>query len=168
MFECGRTKPVEYHTLSKIRFLVACTRLYKSLCRSVRPSRCAFLWVLVSFHEFSQVFTSFHKFSQVFTSFHKFSQVRVLISFQKFSQVFTSFHKFSQVFTVFHKFSQVFTSFHIFSKESTRLMAMALFIPIRCMMRFHSQTTFIRVIFVSSSIWGGQVEGNKYVTAVSS
>merc|ERR1739838_393918 len=36
--------------------------------------------------------------------------------------------KFSQVFTSFYKFSQVFTSFHNLSNESTRLMAMALFL----------------------------------------
>ena len=73
-------------------FLVACTRLYKSLYKSrlvrwsvgpsVGRSHCWFFNVLMSFSEFSKVFKSFQKFSQVFTSFHKFSQV------------FTSFHKF--------------------------------------------------------------------------
>ena len=118
-------------------FLVACTRLYKSLSvgpsvrlsvgPSIHPSVrhtvgfSMFYWVFVSFYHFSQHFTSFHKFSQVFTSFHKFSQV--FTSFHKFSQVFTSFSHFSQVFTIFSHFSH----FHIFSNESTRLMAMALF-----------------------------------------
>ena len=92
---------VAFHALSyeNFLFLVACTRLYKSLCRlvgrclrrSVRhtPLILAFRNI---FHNFSRVFTSFHKFSQVFTSFHKFSH------------------------------------FNIFSNERTRLIVMALLI----------------------------------------
>merc|ERR1739838_1069759 len=46
---------------------MGCTRLYKSLCRSVGPSvgpsvcpsHCAFFNVLMSFEQFSKVFTSF-------------------------------------------------------------------------------------------------------------
>ena len=62
-------------------FLVACTQLYKSLCRSVcRSVRrsvthldfCNFLTFFTSFHKFSQVFISFHKFSQVILSFSNF------------------------------------------------------------------------------------------------
>ena len=71
-------------------FLVACTRLYTSLCRSV-----------------CQVFTSF--FEQVF---NKFSQV-----FNKFSPVFTSFHKFSQVF--WSKFLTSFGLVLIFERDLT-------------------------------------------------
>ena len=120
-------------------FLVACTRLYKSLCRSVgrsvgpsvRPSRCAFLCVFQCFNEFWACFWCFCKFSQVFTSFHKFSQV------------FTSFHKFSQVFTSFH-------IFHIFCNESTRLMAMALFL---CKNTYILTRGYFSRCFISTPAW---------------
>ena len=117
---------------------------------------------------FEHVFHVLDMFRHIFLDILDIFNIFRIFEIFKTLVIFSDFCKFLIFLTSYHKFSQVFTSFHIFSKESTQLMAMALFIPIRCMMRFHSQTTFIRVIFVSSSIWGGQVEGNKYVTAVSS
>ena len=52
----GIEDPVRPEVAFHCLFLVACTRLYKSLCwsvrPSVRPSRCAFLCVFQCFNEF--------------------------------------------------------------------------------------------------------------------